>query len=114
MSKSVSMFRAECFCKKFCVVRPRWVISWINRKCKSCKSNLKVYCNDVLIHDYSIKFESRFEPYKIIKPISMIKKDVFLPSFEYKDDEELYEVKVKVEYNEVEEIKSELEPLFNF
>ena len=44
----------------------------------------------------------------------MIKKDVFLPSFEYKDDEELYEVKVKVEYNEVEEIKSELEPLFNF
>jgi hypothetical protein len=51
------MFRATCDCANFNISRVQLMPSWVNRKCKKCKSNLKVYSGGMLVFDYNIASE---------------------------------------------------------
>lgn len=51
------MFRATCDCAKLNVSRVKLMPSWVNRKCKECKSNLKVYSGSMLVFDYNVASE---------------------------------------------------------
>ena len=64
------MFRATCACEKFNVTRQSVMNSWINRKCKECKSGIKVYSDNLLAFDYnnaSDRRKSRMNNYSIKK-----------------------------------------------
>lgn len=47
------MFRATCDCGKFNVLRSHVLQSWSSRKCKSCKTNFKVYLDNLIVYDYN-------------------------------------------------------------
>jgi hypothetical protein len=47
------MYRATCNCGKFNVLRSYVLQSWSSRKCKSCKSNFKVYLDNLIVYDYN-------------------------------------------------------------
>ena len=47
------MFRATCDCGKFNVLRSHLVVSWVSKKCKECKTYIKVYSDNMLMYDYN-------------------------------------------------------------
>lgn len=49
------MYRVTCLCAKTEFYRSQIVPTWINRKCKKCKSNLIVYNEDTLVINYNSK-----------------------------------------------------------
>ena len=49
------MYRITCYCGKTDFYRTETTKSWVNRKCKKCKSNLIIYQNETLVSNYNIK-----------------------------------------------------------
>lgn len=69
------MYRITCYCSKTEFYRTEMMKSWVNRKCKKCKSNLIIYENDKLVLNYNNKKErelnriKRVRKSKIAKPL---------------------------------------------
>lgn len=95
------MYRVTCYCGKTDFYRIETSKSWVNRKCKKCKSNLIIYQNETLVSNYNNKkdrdlnnklnrkkrivkmkqvVQFPFQPYVPIlpKPLNPIKNDVFM------------------------------------
>ena len=121
----MSMYRVSCLCAKTEFYRSQIVPTWINRKCKKCKSNLIVYKNDdTLFINYNSKKDRelnrpiRNRKSKIVKkgpvqlPVSF--QTVFVPMFQeitnpVKNDVFMgYQGPVDIEYCDVG-VQSEME-----
>jgi hypothetical protein len=87
---SVNMYRVSCLCAKTEFYRTQIVPTWINRKCKKCKSNLIVYNDDTLVINYNSKKDRELNrpirKRKVVKkqshvqiPVSL--QNVFVPFF---------------------------------
>lgn len=63
------MYRVTCYCGKTDFYRTETIKSWVNRKCKKCKSNYIVYRNEMLVINYNNKKERELNRVKKNKPI---------------------------------------------
>lgn len=83
------MYRVSCLCAKTEFYRTKIVPTWINRRCKKCKSNLIVYNDDTLIINYNSKRDrelNRVSKRKVVKrkvqvPMPVSFQTVFVPFF---------------------------------
>ena len=88
------MYRVSCLCAKTEFYRIKIVPTWINRKCKKCKSNLIVYNDETLVINYNSKKDRELNRHirkrKVVKsksvqvqvamPVSF--PNVFIPVFQ--------------------------------
>lgn len=71
------MYRITCYCSKTEFYRTEMMKSWVNRKCKKCKSNLIIYENDTLVLNYNNKKERDLNRIKRIKKSKIVKPSEF-------------------------------------
>lgn len=116
------MYRVSCLCAKTEFYRTKIVSTWINRKCKKCKSNLIVYNDDALVINYNSKRDrelNRVSKRKVVKrkvqvPMPVSFQTVFVPMFQeiinpVKNDVFMgYQGPVDIEYCDVG-VQSEME-----
>lgn len=78
------MYRVTCLCAKTEFYRSQMVPTWINRKCKKCKSNFIVYKNDTLFINYNSKKDRELNrpirKSKIIKRKQSVQVQVSFPN----------------------------------
>jgi len=78
------MFRASCHCGKTDILRKELVISWVERKCKACKSRTIVYQNNSLVYNFNNEKERReFRYSRKLKRIASMKKLFEAPQMVY-------------------------------
>lgn len=61
------MYRVTCYCGKTDFYRIEKTKSWVNRKCKKCKSNFIVYQNETIVLNYNNKKDRQLNRVKRIK-----------------------------------------------
>lgn len=67
------MYRITCYCAKTEFYRTEMMKSWVNRKCKKCKSNLIIYENDTLVLNYNNKKERDLNRIKRVRKLKTVK-----------------------------------------
>lgn len=78
------MFRAACHCGKTNILRKELVLSWSERKCKSCKSRTIVYQDNSLVYNFNNEKDRReFRYSRKLKRIASMKKLFQVPVIYY-------------------------------
>jgi hypothetical protein len=66
------MYRITCYCGKTDFYRTETIKSWVNRKCKKCKSNFIVYQNETIVLNYNNKKDRQLNRVKKSKATKQV------------------------------------------
>lgn len=78
------MFNVVCECGKTTICRKEMVFSWVERKCKSCKSHMTVYQGHSVVYNFNNEKERReFRYSRKLKRINFMKKLFQVPVIYY-------------------------------